>query len=115
MFANSSTSLTPQFSSLLNASPNNFGLESQQYVLKVKRQWGDSLPRAIKVIEFAGTGDRAFGGQADDRVLTVNGAIAQGTVFTPAFFSTIEEAHEAAVRIPNRRRDSRLGVLPIWQ
>ena len=96
------------------AAAASLGLESAVYVAKMRRQWGDCPPTSMKVIEFHGDGDKAFGGQADDRVLGVDGRIGVGTVKTPAIFPTIEAAHQAAATIPNRRSGSTLGVLPVW-
>lgn len=60
-------------------------------------------------------GDRIFGGNADDRPLGVNGLILERSSNEPrAEFKTIEEAHEAAKAIKNRRLDTILGVLPWW-
>lgn len=93
----------------------SLGLESQHYVAKVKRQWGDCFPLSMKVIEFCGDGDPAFGGKADDRVLAADGRIGVGAFAAPAVFPTIEAAHQAAIAIPNRRHGSSLGVLPVWR
>jgi hypothetical protein len=100
----------------LHAPAAAIGLESPAYVAKIKRQWGECSPLSMKVIEFSGNGDPAFGGRADDRVLGADGLISdhhQRQV--PAVFPTIEAAHQAAIAIPNRRPGSCLGVLPVWR
>ena len=80
-------------------------------------RWG-SLPLSMIVVEFHGNGDPAFGGQADDRVLLESGQIS-GRVCTKAdvtaVFKTVAEAHQAAMKIPNRRPGSILGVAPTWR
>ena len=79
-------------------------------------RWG-SLPLSMIVIEFHGNGDPAFGGRADDRVLLESGQI-QGRVCSKgdvtAVFKTVADAHHAAMKIPNRRPGSILGVAPTW-
>ncbi len=86
--------------------------------LACEMRWG-SLPLSMIVIEFHGTGDPAFGGQADDRVLLESGQI-QGRVCSKAdaktaIFKTVADAHQAAMKIPNRRPGSILGVAPTWR
>lgn len=81
-------------------------------------RWG-SLPLSMIVIEFHGNGDPAFGGQADDRVLLESGQI-QGRVCSKAdaktaVFKTVADAHQASMKIPNRRPGSILGVAPTWR
>lgn len=80
-------------------------------------RWG-SLPISMILIEFHGNGDPAFGGQADDRVLLESGQI-QGRVCSKgdvtAVFTTVADAHQAALKIPNRRPGSILGVAPSWR
>ena len=80
-------------------------------------RWG-SLPISMIVIEYHGDGDPAFGGQADDRVLLESGQI-QGRLRTKsdvtAVFQTVAEAHHAAMKIPNLRPGSILGVAPSWR
>ncbi|WP_303786751.1 hypothetical protein [Azovibrio restrictus] len=52
---------------------------------------------------FYGDNDPAFGGNADDRPLGVNGLILErGSSVPRAEFKTIEEAHEVAKAIKNR-------------
>lgn len=81
-------------------------------------RWG-SLPLSMVVIEYYGNGDPAFGGQADDRVLLESGQI-QGRVCSKgdaktAVFKTVADAHQSAMKIPNRRPGSILGVAPSWR
>lgn len=93
------------------------GLESWSYVVATKQRWR-VLPDHMKVMEFSGKGDPFFGGNACDLVLGKCGQILQGPTADPdtvAVFSTIEEAHKAAKRIPNRRPGSILGILPAWE
>ncbi|MEW6163616.1 MAG: hypothetical protein AB1642_00995 [Pseudomonadota bacterium] len=91
------------------------GLENPLYVAKTKRQWR-SPPLDMIVIEFHGDGDPAFGGNADDRPLGIDGLILErGSNAPRAEFKTIEEAHEAARAIKNRRPGSILGLLPRWR
>jgi len=92
------------------------GLEHPEYVADVKRTWA-AEPAYMTVVEFLGTGDSFFGGTEDDRALGNNGRI-----LGPGYhesevevFLSIEEAHEAAKAIPNRREGSFLGVCPVWQ
>lgn len=55
-------------------------------------------------------------GFRDDCPLGVNGLILErGSNVRRAEFKTIEEAHEAAKAIKNRRPGSILGVLPWWR
>ncbi|WP_321935346.1 hypothetical protein [Paraburkholderia sp. J8-2] len=80
-----------------------------------KSQWR-VLPKSMIVIEFHGTGDAFFGGSADDRALGTNGRIKENARdCETARFATIEEAHAAALLIPNRRQGSSLGVAPTWR
>lgn len=92
------------------------GVEDSAYVERMKALWR-APPLDMEVIEFLGTGDPAFGGAADDRPLGREGRIlARGhTQSDLAVFKTIDEAHEAAKLIPNRRHGSLLGVLPRWR
>ncbi|MBR8043389.1 hypothetical protein KDW40_02260 [Burkholderia cenocepacia] len=89
-------------------------LLDQAYVDDLNARWAVK-PSSMTVVEFAGTGDPAFGGSADDRPLGVDGQIKdrRSSVAT-AEFSTIEAAHAAAIAITNRRPGSLLGVLPVW-
>lgn len=91
-------------------------LENARYVSRSLSQWR-SLPLSMSVIEYTGSGDPFFGGSADDRALGKNGLILTRpyTQDDIAEFATIEQAHEAAQRIPNRRPDSILGVAPRWR
>lgn len=81
------------------------------------RRWGSSRPTEFTVMEYCGDGDRAFGGEADDRPLLITGRIRE-SLHQPepvAVFSTLEDAHQAAVGIPNRRANSLLGCVPWWK
>lgn len=93
------------------------GLEHPGGVSKTRKQW-PSPPSYMLVMEFAGQGDTFFGGNADDRVLGVDGKILDGSPVNDqsiAVFENIDKAHEIAKGIPNRREGSLLGVLPVWQ
>jgi len=81
------------------------------------RRWGSSQPTEFTVMEYWGDGDRAFGGEADDRPLLVTGRIRE-SLHQPepvAVFTTLEDAHQAAAGIPNRRAKSLLGCVPWWR
>lgn len=80
----------------------------------MKASWA-VLPKSMIVAEYHGSGDPFFGGKADDRVLGPCGSILPHAANQKAaFFSTIEEADEAARKITNRRPGSVLGVVPTW-
>lgn len=70
----------------------------------------------MKVIEFCGSGDPFFGGDADDRVLGTDGIFHPShKLKSPSVFKTIEEAHEAVKSSSiQRRQNSIIGVLPRW-
>jgi len=96
-------------------STDHQSLESLEYVITTKMRWRVP-PKYMRVIERWGTGDPFFGGNADDRALGVSGQIIpRGSAEEPAIFATIEDAHEAAKRITNRRPDSLLGVSAHWR
>lgn len=85
------------------------------YTERMKATWR-STPTSMIVAEHHGTGDPFFGGKADDRVLGEDGVILPSASNAPAaVFKTIEDAAEAALKIPNRRPGSRLGVVPTWR
>ena len=89
-------------------------LENQDYVHCVKAQWG-VLPTRMTVVEYCGKGDQFFGGSVDDRPLGKDGNIVAPTSnVESADFVTIEDAHEAAKNVANRRSSSVLGVIPYW-
>ncbi len=89
-------------------------LEHPAYVEQTKAKWR-CQPKGMTVVEFFGSGDPAFGGNADDRSLGCNGLILERNSSVPcAEFQTIEAAHEVARAIKNRRPDTILGVLPWW-
>lgn len=84
------------------------------HVAELKASWV-SLPVSMVIIEYWGTGDPFFGGTADDRSVGVDGLIKHpGSTVATATFSSIEDAHAAALSISNRRHGSRLGVVPTW-
>ena len=93
-------------------------LRDEAYVLALKQRWGAHPPKWMQVIEFFGTGDPGFGGSADDRPLGTHGRIVEGprwlTGERAARFETIDQAHAAALRIPNLRPGGLLGVLTWW-
>lgn len=79
---------------------------------------GYPLPLDMKVVEFFGDGDPAFGGAADDRPLGPGNVILDcraKLVQKAVVFATLEEAHAAALKISNRRENSLLGILPRWR
>jgi hypothetical protein len=85
--------------------------------IATEKKWG-AKPLSMIVIEYHGNGDAAFGGQGDDRVLMESGVIQDKKGSVPgktARFATITEAHEAALKIQNRREGSILGVAPVWR
>lgn len=91
-------------------------LENPAYVEQTKARWGKCLPVKMGVVEFCGTGDPFFGGNADDRPLGVDGLILErASNESRAEFMTIEDAHDVAKIIENRRPDSILGVMPRWR
>lgn len=90
-------------------------LENQAYVEKTNAAWRSS-PKGMIIIEYSGDGYPFFAGTADDRPLGMDGAILErGSNEPRAEFATIEEAHEAAKAITNRRPHSILGVSPWWR
>ncbi|WP_018079324.1 hypothetical protein [Thiobacillus denitrificans] len=97
-------------------SNSHIGLEDPAWVEQYKARW-PCLPKEMAVIEFLGTGDPFFGGTADDRPLGKNGRILEPGERRDevASFTTIEEAHQAALCIKNRRAGSVLGVAPRWR
>jgi hypothetical protein len=75
-------------------------------------------PISMIVIEYCGTADPAFGGDADDRVLGPQGLILnreQRRASEPVEFTTLEAAHEACKGITNRRPETILGIAPRWR
>lgn len=82
---------------------------------EVKKRWA-VLPTSMIVIEFFGNGDPYFGGHADDRPLGLDGLILNRPIDRAkvASFKTVEQAHQAAMSIPNRRENSTIGVCPTW-
>lgn len=92
------------------------GLESWSYVAELKSKW-QSPPDSMKVMEFFGTGDPFFGGDACDLILDKSCHLVEEWKVASeniASFKTIEAAYKAAQRIPNRRPGSILGVIPSW-
>lgn len=90
-------------------------LEDPAYVARIKAAW-PALPTSMSVVEYCGTGDPFFGGDADDRGLGRDGRILPRSSSEPrAEFKTIEEANAAAKLIINRRPNSTLGVTPTWR
>jgi len=89
-------------------------LTNPAYVEDVSSRW-TAPPKSMIVIEYSGTGDPFFGGSADDRALGVDGIIKLRTSrVKTARFATVQQAHEAALKVTNRRPDTILGVLPTW-
>lgn len=93
------------------------GLESPLYVAHQKTCWiRFGNPLDMIVVEYCGDGDPAFGGSADDRTLGVDGQILpRCSNQLAAVFQSIDEAHQAAINIKNRRPKSLLGVIPRWR
>jgi len=89
-------------------------LTDPSHVAELKASWA-SLPVSMIIIEYWGIGDPFFGGTADDRPVGVDGLVKhRGSTVSTATFSSIEDAHAAALSISNRRDGSRLGVAPTW-
>lgn len=89
-----------------------------EYQLAEWSQHGFTLPLDMKVVEFFGSGDQAFGGAADDRPLGPDNIILDSRaqlVQSAIVFETLEEAQAAALKITNRRENSLLGILPRWR
>lgn len=98
----------------------SMGLENPEYVARYKAQWQAQgvQPKSMIVIEYCGHGDPAFGGSADDRALGPDGRVLERQdrlKSEPLVFLTIDEAHDAAKMIVNRRPDSLLGVACSWR
>lgn len=96
------------------------GLEHSEYVERHKAQWAAQgvAPKSMTVVEFFGTGDAAFGGSADDRPLGPDGVILSWSAklsVKPLVFYNIDDAHEAAKKIVNRRPNSLLGLSNSWR
>lgn len=89
-------------------------LTNPAYVKQQSRRW-TALPKSMIVVEYSGSGDPYYGGSMDDRQLGVDGQIkVPASKVDTASFCTIEQAHEAALRVTNRRPGTILGVVPIW-
>lgn len=85
--------------------------------LAQEAQWA-TRPISMKLIEYCGDGDPAFGGSADDRVLLDTGRVSERMPSAgekAAEFQTVAQAHEFALVIPNRRPGSILGLAPKWR
>lgn len=90
-------------------------LTDPAFVDDALKRWA-SVPKSMIVIEYWGTGDPFFGGNADDRALGVDGLIkTRMSKIETAKFATVQEAHEAALKVVNRRPNSILGVSPTWR
>jgi hypothetical protein len=92
------------------------GLENPDFVKESTMRWS-CRPLDMIVIEYFGDGDPAFGGSADDRPLGKAGNILNRPYRGEdvAVFPSVEEAHQAALKIGNRRPSSLLGVAPRWR
>ncbi|TAL80705.1 MAG: hypothetical protein EPN77_19395 [Candidimonas sp.] len=90
-------------------------LTDPAYIDRCNAMW-KVKPKSVIVIEYFGDGDPHYGGAADDRALGVDGKIllSSSSSAPAATFATVEDAHLAAVAIPNRRANSILGVIPSW-
>lgn len=96
------------------------GIDDPEYVQRKKAQWSAQgiAPISMMVVEYCGTGDPAFGGSADDRALGPDDRILtwkESLSEIPLVFSNIDDAHEAAKRIVNRRPNSLLGLSNCWR
>lgn len=90
-------------------------LTNPAYVEKMLSRWG-YFPKSMIVVEYCDTWDPDLAVDELDRVLGVDGLIRQpGPTEGIARFATIQQAHAAALRIPNRRPDSILGVVCRWK
>lgn len=99
---------------------NRHGIDSLEYVECQRARWAAQgvIPKSMMVVEFYGTGDPAFGGSADDRALGPNGAILSRIDMLsvkPLVFVSIDDAHEAAKTVVNRRPNSMLGLSISWR
>jgi hypothetical protein len=67
------------------------------------------------VCEFHGTGDRYFGGTADDRPLGTSGSFLTGCYLRDeiAEFATVAEAQAALDAAPNKRTGGNVGIIPV--
>lgn len=89
-------------------------LTNPTYVEQQSTRW-TALPKSMIVVEYSGSGDPYFGGSMDDRPLGVDGLIKLPTSkVDTASFDTIQQAHEAALKVTNRRPGTILGVVPSW-
>ena len=90
------------------------------YIEQTRAAWSARQvpdPSSIVVIEYCGTGDPAFGGNADDRALGPQGMIltkSQWWTSKPEEFASLEAAHTACQAIKNRRPNTILGIAPRW-
>ncbi|AQH05991.1 hypothetical protein A9R05_44395 (plasmid) [Burkholderia sp. KK1] len=90
-------------------------LSDPAFVDAALKRWR-TAPVSMIVLEFCGNGDPAFGGSADDRALGVDGQIKERmSRVETAVFTTVQEAHDAATKVTNRRPNSILGVAPRWR
>jgi len=71
------------------------------------------MAQRFRAMEFYGTGDPYFGGNAEDRVLGKSGAFLRGFYQRAdiAEFPTREEALAAGERATNRRNGGKVGIL----
>lgn len=89
-------------------------LTNPAYVDDVPARW-TAPPKSMIVVEYSGTGDPYFGGSMDDRALGVDGRIKPpASKVETATFATIHQAHDAALKVANRRPGTILGVVPSW-
>lgn len=96
-------------------SDERIDLSDPAYIDAALKRW-QTAPLSMVVFEFCGHGDAFFGGSADDRALGVDGRIKESmSRVETAVFDTVQHAHEAATKVPNRRPNSLLGVVPRWR
>ncbi|HJP69622.1 MAG TPA: hypothetical protein VJ846_12035 [Sphingomicrobium sp.] len=89
-------------------------LTNPAYVMQQSTRW-TAVPKSMIVIEYSGSGDPYFGGSMDDRALGVDGLIKPpASKVETATFETIQQGHDAALKVTNRRPGAILGVVPTW-
>lgn len=97
------------------AAAGELDLTSPAYVEKKLSQW-KYYPKSMVVVEYCDNWDVDSTADDLDRCLGVDGLLQHpGSKIEVARFATIQQAHAAALRIPNRRPDSILGVVCRWK
>jgi acyl-coenzyme A synthetase/AMP-(fatty) acid ligase len=92
-------------------------IDQENFVPAVFESRWSTLPLSLTLCEIYGDGDPSMGGNADDRPVLESGLVREGPPWIEqkvAAFKTVAEAHAVAIKIPNRRRNSILSVVPSW-